>query len=201
MHPRGISIEDQSLLHFSPISFTDLKSEWVFFYSKTGVRYFLDQGGSHNNKKIGTFGPGTAHFFFERTNREVDFIGSGERNDVAIKFRKVLNNDMCLFVVGKNSLRSIQKSIKIDQFLEVIVYDNKPKTNIDINNPNVAVFTSPMAVQTYFKNYPHRNHLNIAIGKTTFKSLCDCGIKNNQIADNPTESSMAVALQSYLNKL
>ena len=197
----SVDIDDQSLIFFSSVEFKQVSSNWLFFYSKTGIQYFLSQGGSSIKKKIGTFGPSTADYFFRTTSQKVDFIGTGERHDVADKFEKTIGSEKVLFIVGQNSLRSVQKILNNDHHQEIIVYDNRPKTEFNISEPDIAVFTSPMAVNTYFYKYPDRHHLNIAIGNTTFEALEKTNSNNSIMSEEPTEKSLAHSVLSYLNNL
>ena len=91
--------------------------------------------------------------------------------------------------------------MKNDLHQEIIVYDNRPKTEFNISVPEIAVFTSPMAVNTYFNKYPDRHHLNIAIGNTTFKALEKTNSNNSIMSEEPTEKSLAYTVLSYLNNL
>ena len=201
LDPTLVEIIDFSLIQFSPLDFDQLESQWLFFYSKSGVKYFIDQKGDFQNLNIATFGPATAKYFQNKTGKEVDFIGSGFKEDVAQKFEQILEKDRCLFVVGKNSLRSVQKLIQSKNHEEVIVYNNNPLKRFEIENPAIAVFTSPMAVETYFDKYKSRDHTNVAIGATTYSALKKIPKPNSVVSKSPSESGMVEAVRSYLNKL
>jgi len=196
---RQVKIIDELLIEFSPIPFEDIHSEWIFFYSKTGIDYYLCNKNHVDHPKVAAFGPATAEHFTHKTGIKVDFTGSGERHDVAEKFKLEEGYESCLFIVGKNSFRSVQKILNIDNHQEIVVYDNTPKMGFKIEEPSLAVFTSPMAVETYFTHYPDRSHPNIAIGNTTAKTISDMGYHLASIADVPSESSLADAANSYLN--
>ena len=195
-----IEITDKSLIDFSPMGFSDVKSEWIFFYSKTGVKFYLRNKDKMPHPRIATFGPATAEYFYSKTGQHVDYIGRGIRYDVAKMFSKQENFQSCLFVVGKNSLRSIQKILREESHQEVVVYNNTPKKSFVIDNPAVAVFTSPMAVKCYYDKYNSRNHANISIGESTAKALQEARKEVTMVAKIPTEKYLVQALISYLDK-
>jgi len=201
LHGYNVQIRDELLIQFSPIAYNQPQSDWIFFYSRTGVKFFIENGGDLTEKKIGTFGPQTALFFEHYTDIKPDFIGSGEKYDVTERLSQILKKSSCLFVIGKNSLRSVQSIRNSSSDLEVIVYDNKPKEEFNIDPPDIAVFTSPMAARTYFKKYPKRNHSNLAIGQTTLTELLKLNRINSVKSEKASEYSLAQKVIEKLNKV
>ncbi len=195
----AIEIYNMSLIKFSPLPYNDLKADWIFFYSKTAVKYFLEQNGEIKARKVATFGAATAKYLSDKYAITVNFIGTGERQNVAKKFKAIIGDSTCLYIVGKNSIRSIQILLKNKCNKEIIVYNNVPKTDFNVPIPDIAVFTSPMAVSTYYKKFSSREHFNIAIGPTTLQGLKKIGKTNNKMASEPTEKAMAKEVQTYLN--
>ena len=70
----GFAVFGESLIEFSAVDFNlNLDVDWLFFYSKNGVRFFFNQLNNNQleiikNKKIGTIGSGTAQFLAENYN-------------------------------------------------------------------------------------------------------------------------------------
>jgi len=196
-----VTVDDQMLIDFSPLEFEQPSSDWLFFYSKTGVNFFLKGRGNYSDFKIGTFGPATAAYFERNTSVRPQFIGSGIKEGVAKAFSKLIKDERCLFVIGENSLRSVQKIRNNKQDQEIIVYRNSPMREFSIDYPDIAVFTSPMSVNNYFEKYPNRKHKNIAIGNTTLTALIQYVPNNSVKSDLPTEESLAQCVITYLKNM
>lgn len=194
-----IRVIDEYLIHFDALPFHSPNTTWLFFYSKTGVRYFLSQNDDHLYYKVATFGQRTAAFLEDITGRIPDFIGSGNKESVANDFALQQNYGSCTFIVGENSLRSIQKIIPHPSFEERIVYRNYSRDDLEIENVDIGIFTSPLSVKTYFSIYPGRVHPNIAIGNTTAAELKRQGKSIEHIASQPSEEGLANALNSFID--
>ncbi len=193
-----IEIINQYLIDFQPITFETPSSAWIFFYSKSGIKYYLQNRSEHSKFKIAAFGPSTAKYFRSLTDHLPEFIGSAEKNDVALAFSQEADYESCTFVVGERSLRSVQKILNNRTHNEIVVYRNAPKKIIDVECPDVAVFTSPLSANIYFSNYKDREHPNIAIGNTTAEAIEKNGKKVTAIPSSPNENELAKVLNSYL---
>lgn len=184
-----------SLIELSSIHFNDFpKSDWIFFYSKNGVRYFFEQlsasqRGQVMNAKIAAMGNGTATSL-RSFNQTVDFVGNGSPSTIAEQFlEKLFAHNKVLFVRAKHSVKSIQSLLdgKV-QVMDLVVYNNEPKTQLDIGQADVLFFTSPLNVKAYYTNYPvDQKQIVMAIGATTANALYEMGVSQVTVADQPSE--------------
>lgn len=186
---------DESLIEFTPIPFELPSTKWLFFYSKTGVKYFFEQYHDAINKgyKIGCFGPSTA--LFCQKFQGVSFHGNTEKDTCMKLILDTVEHDDITFVCGKNSLRSVQ-TLSQQDFPEVVVYDHKMKSTEHLGHFNIAVLTSPMNVSSFVRNEGSADHY-IAIGSTTAEAMTKSSIKP-VVAPYPSESGIAQALKEYL---
>lgn len=196
----GIESVGQSLIHFSPTPFTDIpKVDWVFFYSKNGVRFFLNQVQQTlkfqkqiSSVKWAVMGKGTANSLI-KYGYQPDFIGSGHPNATASQFGKLAAGQKVLFIQAKTSKKSVQQLLqeKLTVY-DLVVYNNQIKADFHIPPCEYLVFTSPLNAEAYYKKYGIDNRQKvIAIGNTTAKALVKLGVQKIGIADKPTEKAMA----------
>ena len=191
----GFSVFGNSLIEFSAIEFDEIiESEWLFFYSKNAVRFFMEKVDfqSIKTKKIATIGEATAKFIEDNYTLKVDFIGTGEPLQTAKTFVQIAANQTVLFPRATTSKQSIQKQLgnTIIQ-KDLIVYQNQPKSNFEIIEADILVFTSPMNAQVYFEQTDLKSHQKvIAIGNTTANALFKIGIKKVEIAAEPSEKGL-----------
>ena len=210
---KGMEIIGQSLIEFSPTPFHSIPVvDWIFFYSKNGVKFFLETFTTNRflhilNKenipiKWAAMGKGTAEALLAY-NIEANFIGNGQPKATAQAFEKVAKGQKVLFPRAKNSKRSIQQLLtkQIDNF-DLVVYENEVKSNLSIPFCEILVFTSPLNAQAYLQKYSiNPKQKVIAIGKTTHKALLEIGLKNVIVASEPTEKRMAAAVVQVLLKI
>jgi len=189
------------LLSFRQVSFETLPPvDWIFFYSQKGVHYFFK---NLNKKKIilpkgiqwAGFGEMTAHAI-EKQEVECGFAGTGHAKTTAPDFFKIAKNKKVLFPRAKHSKRSIQKLLEGQlDMQDLIVYDNFPKKNIQLDEFDVLVFTSPMNAEAYFQNKKIRKGQRFyAIGETTAKTLNKLGVKEVTVPKNPSMEEIAKLL-------
>ena len=82
------------------------------------------------------------------------------------------------------------------EIIDLVVYKNAPKSQINIPEVDILVFTSPMNAQVYFQKYALQSTTKtIAIGNTTAKALQTIGVKNIIISKNPSEQSLVEAVR------
>lgn len=198
----GYTVLGESLIEFSAVSFDLIADlDWLFFYSKNGVRFFFNQLNCQQldiikNKKIGTIGKGTAKFLKQNYSLEPNLIGTGDPLQTAQMFAQVAENQKVLFPRAKKSKKSIQTLLSdVVEVIDLVVYKNQPKPEINIPEVDILVFTSPMNAQVYFQKYKLESMLKIiAIGNTTAKALRIIGVKNIIISKNPSEQSLVAAV-------
>ena len=101
----GVELEAESLLTFTSVPFGDVpKGDWLFFYSKSGIKHFLSQldyAELNQRFMIACFGPSTANYRQDQIGKPADFIGDGKPENVPIDFRKALKEeDVIVFVLS-----------------------------------------------------------------------------------------------------
>ena len=190
-----------SLLDFDPIEFSSFPTtDWIFFYSRKAVKYFIDQiENLPTDIKIAAYGNGTAEAL-STLKITADFIGSGVGASTLVAFLKVAKHQSVLFPQARHSRRTIEKLAKTQLVsFPLIVYDNVAKTDITASLANILVFTSPLNVQAYFDQFTlAKNQKIIVIGKTTAYALGPYGIDDFRVAQTPSEEGLAAMVLNGL---
>jgi uroporphyrinogen-III synthase len=190
----GFAVHGESLLTFNPVPFASPQSfDWVFFYSKTAVRFFLDNGQCPNleGKKLAAIGEGTANALIERGHHP-HFIGDGEPVTAAARFLEVAKGRRILFPRAKESRQSIQRLLGDAIFaVDLVVYENTPRTDFTLSDYQILVFTSPMNALAYFSIKTWKGEAVVAIGNTTASALHQIGIEQVHVATAATEEALA----------
>lgn len=197
----GFQIHDQSLIRFRSVSFDRVpQADWVFFYSKNAVKFFfagLNAADKNVPKKVrwATIGKATAKALEKHIER-IDFIGNGNILETSADFLKLASGQTVLFPRAEHSRKTIQQLLnnKIKD-VDLIVYKNTPKKNIQVPDCDLLVFTSPMNVLNYFKQKELFDDQSVyAIGRTTAKTLVSIGIEDFLIAEEPSEAALVKAV-------
>lgn len=201
LESNSINYTAQSLIHFKPLQFDRPDTDWIFFYSKSGVKYFVQEvGRSIDNYKVGIFGTATARYFSDLTGRSANYVGNVDKVRVAQELVELIEDDEITFVVGRKSLRSVQNVLSESGvgWSEVVVYDHRPRTNIQLSYVDIAVLTSPMNVEAFALNHAG-TEIIIAIGNTT-ADACTRVLPYTKmvIAASPNEDGIAETLASYI---
>ena len=191
---RRLKITDRSLLTFEAVDFEAPDTKWLFFYSKTGVKYFSNYC-SLSHYQIGCYGPATATYCMKF--HDVRFQCDASIKSGIIKVEELVGAETLTFVVGKQSLRSLQKVLPphVHQ-QEVIVYDQSKKQINSLGAYDIAILTSPMNVESFFENEGKASRY-IAIGDTTAATLRNHQVKPI-VSIRPSEDGMAETLDSAL---
>lgn len=186
-----------SLIQFQDIPFQLPETEWLFFYSKTGVQSFFNSAliqSTSKKFKIACYGPATAEYCAQY--QSVDYIGNLDADQVAKDIISCIKKNEITFICGKHSLRAVQHNLSLNSFRESIVYDHYPKSNCALARYDVAILTSPMNVHAFFDNQGMADYF-ISIGQTTAKTLKDYEL-DFVISERPDESALAESLKKYL---
>ncbi len=209
----GFDVHGESLINITPFPFDSVpEADWIFFYSKNGVKYFFEQLNNEIifKNKFATIGFGTAEYLvthapaihcFNRGQLPLSFIGDGKAQTTAKAFLKIAKGKKILFPRAKNSQRSVQLILgnKVEA-IDLIVYNNIPKKTFDLPEFYILVFTSPLNAKAYFSvKKINDNQLIIAIGNTTAAALNKFGIKKIKIAENPSEEALAKIILTHLS--
>jgi uroporphyrinogen-III synthase len=195
----GFSVFGQSLIAFSKIDFGIIPDcDWLFFYSKNGVKYFFENIDNQwvINKKIGTIGASTSDFLMQNFGLKADFVGTGEPLQTAKNFLQIAANQTVIFPRAKQSKQSIQQELGNAIIAkDLVVYENQPLSDFDAIEADILVFTSPMNVEAYFNKMVLKpNQKIVSIGNTTAKALESLDIEGFFIAETPSEKGLVKAV-------
>lgn len=170
-------------------------ADWLFFYSKNGVKHFYQTLGRAFPAKIAVMGAGTADFFQKETFQIPDFVGNGKPEEVAGHFWPLAKGQRVLFLRAECSERSVQQLMPPEvEVHDWVVYENMPKSNFSCPPAEVLVFTSPLNAKAYFEQYALNGQQIVAIGASTAQYLLSLGLDGCLVADQPTEEAMADAV-------
>lgn len=186
-----------SLLEFSKLDFELPESDYLFFYSKSGVRYFFEyynQLKADRKYKVICFGPETAKYC--KQFMEVSFHGDGTPGKALKIIKDNLGDHSIAFVCGRRSLRSVHKFMEEPRIQECVVYDSNPKRDIVLGKFDLAILTSPLNAISFINNGGRALHY-ISIGSTTAKQFEQLNISSLQ-SKVPSESGLADSLRLLL---
>lgn len=190
----------KSLIQFSALNFEIPQADWVFFYSRNGVKYFFENGNYELYPYLwACMSEGTADELSHYIT-DISFIGKGKPEEVANSYKSAVNPEqVTCFVRAENSLDSIHKRIDQPKDFSIPVYKNSPINDIPKQKFDILIFTSPMSADVWFENTEYSNEKIISIGPTTADHLLNnYGIENVIIAESPSEESIANCLRSLL---
>ncbi len=193
-------LTSQSLIQFSALNFEDPQADWIFFYSRNGVKYFFERGSYELYPYLwACMSEGTADELSHYIT-DISFIGKGTPEKVAHLYRDSLKpGQVTCFVRAENSLDSIHKQLDQINDFSIPVYRNSPIKEIPNQEFDILIFTSPMNADVWFDKLEYKNEKIISIGNTTANHLVNrYGIKNVLIAEKPSEASIAKCLQSLI---
>jgi len=192
-----------SLIDFTPVSFTIPATEWLFFYSKTAVRHFfqsIENKVELDNYKFAAFGKSTGKLLEEKIGKHLNFYGVAQKEPVAISLTESIGDQSICFVVGKQSLRSVQSLLpKHIQQSEIIVYNNEGNKSIELKKYDIAVITSPLNAFTFLSSGGSADHF-ISIGQTTSNALASKNI-TSIIAPTPSEEGLSQSLKRLCQEI
>lgn len=191
----GWEVVGESLLTFEPVPFEQLPpADWIFFSSAQGVRHFFGQLPPETAlpHALAAMGPGTAKAL-QALGKPPRFTGDGDPARTAESFLRVAHGQRVLFPQAKNSRRSIQRRLEGHILaLDLVVYDNRPRTDVQLPPCDVAVLTSPLNARAFLAlalSTPPRAF--VAIGGPTAEALHSAGAQPVFQAERPDEASLA----------
>ena len=142
--------------------------------------------------KLAALGPGTAAAL-EQQHLKADFIGDGDPENTAAAFLQTAKGLQVLFPQARESRQSVQTFLE-NEFgaIDLVVYENAPRTDFNLPDFDILVFTSPMNAEAYFAQKSWKPFQTvIAIGKTTAAALAVPGIRDVIVSEQPSEESLA----------
>lgn len=176
LRAKGYVLHAESLIEFSPVSFDIVPfADCLYFYSKNAVKFYHLQNQSieksSRKQQIAAHGKQTALAVRTFLNLEIDFTFNPEDLNPEKEFKTFLKEKTVLFIQAKNSLCTLQDTLKKQQYKQLVVYENFAKKDFSIPASKFLIFTSPLNVNTYFSKYDHQKEQQlIAIGATTEKA-------------------------------
>lgn len=198
----GYEVYGESLILFEAIPFETVPfTEWIFFSSQNAVRFFeeglfnLKMPFSTKKMKLAGIGKATSDAV-KKTFGYCDFEGDGNPETTAKAFLAVAKNQKVLFPSAQKSRRSIQVLLEGQiEGLDLLVYDNLLKTDFELPNFEVLVFTSPLNVEAFFSKKPVVDDKKVVvIGRTTGKALERFGVLDYTAATEASELGLAEAV-------
>ena len=201
----GHVVVGRSLIKISQVTFNEFPpTDWVFFYSKNGVKNFLNQLDSTQKEnlrhcKIGVIGNKTESAVMNYLDQKCDFVGNADQSNTD-EFVVKLGHDKCLFPRASCSRKSIEKLLPFGQVEVLVVYENKIDELAFVEaNSDVLVFTSPMNVDAYLLHSSIELLQKIvSIGHATQNYLDSLGFKNQKAYD-PSEEGIVSLLKVILS--
>lgn len=183
-------VDGQSLLRFHPIPFTTFPAtDWIFFYSKNAVDFFINQAAEWpTTVQLAAMGTGTANAI-QAHGLAVHFVGDGRGATTATAFYKQAKGQTVLFPQARHSRQTIQKILGQQlEMYSLVVYDNRFIDDIPKIDADLLVFTSPLNAKAYFDHHQLTDHQRVlAIGPTTAKLLQHLGITEVYVAEEASE--------------
>ncbi|HSH67656.1 MAG TPA: uroporphyrinogen-III synthase, partial [Bacteroidia bacterium] len=174
---KGISFIETNKVAFENVPATD----WIFFASANAVRFFFEQAPQLKAKtKFGVIGKSTEEEL-KKYDHNAAFVGSiNDTKVVGKKFAKTVGDETVLFPQAKGGLRTVQQQFGDPEKLkDLTVYETVKKVNVSLPEVEIAVFTSPSNVESFFeKGKINSGQQVIAMGKSTEKKLKEFGVEN-----------------------
>jgi uroporphyrinogen-III synthase len=177
-------------------------TDWIFFYSRNGIKYFFQSQAYHTDNQYAVMGPASANTFYEITGRSPKYTGNGVPGDVAHNFLTYEQGRSILFVKAQQSSNSVKELLNNDMDCQdIVAYKNVIKDSIDIPECSHLVFTSSMNAQGYFQKYPYNNEKLYAIGHSTALTIKEIIGKDAAVSENATERSLYQLVHQDLQAL
>lgn len=184
-----------------PFSFTP-KTDWIFFTSKNAINFFFDQNPDiSEDTKYGVISDSTNKELLKH-DKKVSFTGEGiDLIKIAKDFREVLQNQSILFPQAMDSLQTIQKQLAFtNTTYNIYTYKTIIRSDFDIPYTDIAVFTSPSNVTSYFNKYKlDPRQLVIGMGFSTKQKLTEYGVRNVILPIEFSEQGLHDAIINYYN--
>jgi uroporphyrinogen-III synthase len=201
-----VNLTGFSLVKIDHLTFDTIpQSDWIFFYSKNGIKHFfegikLEDKEDIFQRKFGLMGHSSADAFTATAGKAPDFISTSDLESSKQLFGELTKNQTVLFVKAKNSRASFEEMIAEEQRASLIVYDNVCRTDFEIPTSDILLFTSPLNAKSYYEKYKPLAHQKvISIGKTTTQFLEDeCNITNVVTCKRFDEYSMVKCVKSLM---
>lgn len=199
-----VRIYAESLLEFCAIPFDHIPpTDWIFFYSPNGVRFFFEQVKQQhltisNSVRWAVLGDGTSKALRE-FGKAPDFAGNGLPDQVAPAFGVLAAGMRVLFPQASESRQSIQKFLgSAVETISMPVYQNQIRIDFQLPVTQLLIFTSPLNVQAFYTKYPERTSIPaLAIGQSTRQALEALEFRKIYTVEKPSE--LLLAQRAYIS--
>lgn len=201
----SVRIYAESLLEFCAIPFDHIPStDWIFFYSPNGVRFFFEQVKQRHLAipaavRWAVLGDGTSKTLRE-FGKAPDFAGNGLPDQVAPAFAVLAAGMRVLFPQAMESRQSIQKFLGTTvEAISMPVYQNNIRVDFQLPVTQLLLFTSPLNAQAFYEMYPERTSTPVlAIGQSTRQALVELGFSEIYTVEKPSELLLAQRAHNLL---
>ncbi|NNE26146.1 MAG: hypothetical protein HKN09_04835, partial [Saprospiraceae bacterium] len=165
----GFETTHFSLLNIEALHFNlpSVDPEWIFFYSKNGIKYFFKQQAFNTYIRYGVMGSGSAAYFERVTKHQPNYIASKPGSELLGELDTLLGDSVMWIPQGTESLNFLENLSSTKNHYPLKVYQNTKIKNFDISGCSHLAFTSPLNAQTYFEKYNYNGEIIFAIGATT----------------------------------
>lgn len=182
----------ESLIQFDPVIIENIPTaDWIFFYSRNGIRFFFQSQDYHTDNQYAVIGPSSANTFYQITGRSPKYTGNGIPEDVADNFLTYEKGKSILFIKADKSSNSVKDLLKDDMNCEdIIAYRNLIKESIEIPKCSHLIFTSSMNAKAYFSKYQYSDEKIYAIGKSTGLTIREITGVDAAISQYTSENSL-----------
>lgn len=193
----GFKVNDQSLLFLEPLGDWEVRdTDWVFFSSVNGVKFFEDNA-AFPESKYGCIGHKTAEYLREK-GIDPQFVGQGiDMEKIGRSFLELCHGETVGFYGSNQSRRFLQNFISKDCVVyDMGIYESRIASK-PIDPADYYLFTSSLNVDAFFKvNQVPLGAEVWAIGEVTKSSLAKYGINKVHV---PPQSDIRMMVQSILD--
>jgi uroporphyrinogen-III synthase len=217
----GLTIDWRQFIHVEPVSEKEFRKNRVrpdeysaiIFTSKNAIEHFFRLCEEMRIKmpqdtKYFCLSEAIANYlqkFIIYRKRKV-FVGKRKIHDLSNYFTKHKGEKFllpCSNLGAKVVVRFLEEN-KLD-FKDVMMYRTVSSDLSDLSDVtyDILVFFSPLGINSLYENFPEfsQNETRIAVfGNSTSKAVIDQSLNVNIKAPSPEAPSMAMALESYLQK-
>jgi hydroxymethylbilane synthase len=187
------------LIEFEAVPFEEQQSDWIFFSSRNGVRFYLDGDNMPAlPSNVGAVGPATA-LALQEFGITPQFVGEGaDTVKIGRDFAALISDaEKVLFPGSNKSRKTVQKQLKPNQVIDVVVYNTSEFSYNSIPSADILVFTSPSNASSYLdQTLINDGEQIVVMGTTTGNFLAESGITGYSLPWASTELALADSVLS-----
>jgi len=172
--------------------------------SQNAIKALVQSSNALNlNLQVYAVGAKTAEAALKLGFKKVKFPKNAYAKELVKEFGFELKTKKCLYLRAKTISSNLDQdllALGVD-LKQIIVYENiyKPSKNFKLIQPCILIFTSPLSVRNFLKNFSiHSKDKLIALGSSTAAQLKD--YENNLFISPEQSLQSCIALAKELNK-